>query len=128
MKLFVFVGLIALAAAVGAQSPVRPIDPVGTFNVTTSTDEGDLVKGTLTVRVESGGYVGEFVSKGMGTVPVTDIATSGTHMLAILNFDDGKAVLDVKLDGNLDVKRDPDGALTGTWYRFGDGLPITIKK
>lgn len=120
MKSIAFVSFLVLAATLGAQSPVRPIDPVGTFHVTTSTDEGDLVKGTLTVRVENGGYVGAFVSKGMGTVPVTDLATSGTHLLAILNFDDGKAVID--------VKRDADGALTGTWYRFGDGLPITIKK
>ena len=120
MKLIVVVAFCAIAAGMSAQSPVRPIDPVGTFNVTTSTDDGDLVKGTLTVRVENGSYVGEFVSKGLGTVPVTDLATSGTHLLAILNFDDGKAVVD--------VKRDIDGALTGTWYRFGDGLPITIKK
>ena len=120
MKPLVFVAFLAFAAGLPAQSTVRPIDPVGTFNVTTSTDDGDLVKGTLTVRAENGGYVGEFVSKGMGTVPVTDLATSGTHLLAILNFDDGKAVVD--------VKRDTDGALTGTWYRFGDGLPITIKK
>ena len=120
MKPLLCVAFIAFAAGLGAQSSVRPIDPVGTFNVTTSTDDGDLVKGTLTVRSENGGYVGAFVSKGLGTVPVTDLATSGTHMLAILNFDDGKAVMD--------LKRDTDGALTGTWYRFGDGLPITIKK
>ena len=120
MKSFIFIACLALVASLGAQSSVRPIDPVGTFNVTTSTDDGDLVKGTLTVRVQNGGYVGEFVSKGMGTVPVTDLATSGTHLLAILNFDDGKAVID--------VKRGADDALTGTWYRFGDGLPITIKK
>jgi len=120
MKSFAVIALFALAVGLRAQSPVRPIDPVGTFNVTTSTDDGDLVKGTLTVRVENGGYVGEFRSKGMGTVPVTELATSATHLPALLNFDDGKAVID--------VKRDADGALTGTWYRFGDGLPITIKK
>ena len=48
---------------------------------------------------------------------MVDIATSGTHLLGIFNFDDGKAIVDLKLDA--------DGAMTGTWYRFGDGLPIT---
>jgi hypothetical protein len=95
-----------------------PINPVGAFAVTTSTDDGDLVTGTLTIRAEGGGYVGVFESKTLGKVPVTDIATSGTHMLGIFNFDDGKAVLDLRLDA--------DGAFTGTWYRFGDGLPVTV--
>jgi hypothetical protein len=107
--------VLALALTVRADAP---INPVGTFAVTTSTDDGDLVKGTLTVRAEGGGYVGIFESKNLGKVPVTDIATSGTHMLGIFNFDDGKAVLDLKLDA--------DGAMTGTWYRFGDGLPVTV--
>ena len=97
-----------------------PINPLGTFAITTSTDDGDLVRGTLTVKAEGGGYTGVFESKQLGKVPVTDIATSGTHLLGIFNFDDGKAIVDLKLDA--------DGAMTGTWYRFGDGLPITATR
>lgn len=97
------------------------LDPSGTFAVTTSNDTGDLVKGTLTVRrTTEGGYVGAFVSDGLGTVPMTDITSSGTHLLGVFVLDDGKAFVD--------LQQDKDGALTGTWYRLGDGLPITLAR
>jgi hypothetical protein len=95
------------------------VDPSGTFTVTTSNDTGDLVKGTLTVRRNAeGGYAGEFVSDGLGKVPMIDITSSGTHLLGVFVLDDGKAFVD--------LEKNPDGALTGTWYRLGDGLPITL--
>lgn len=95
------------------------IDPAGTFTVTTSNDTGDLVKGTLTVRRNAaGGYTGQFVSAGLGTVPMIDITSSGTHLLGVFVLDDGKAFVD--------LEQGQDGALTGTWYRLGDGLPITL--
>lgn len=97
------------------------IEPAGTFAVTTSNDTGDLVKGTLTVRRNAaGGYAGEFVSEGLGKVPMIDITSSGTHLLGVFVLDDGKAFVD--------LEKNPDGALTGTWYRLGDGLPITLTR
>ena len=113
--------LLCVALSLPSVQSSSVIDASGTFAVTTSNDTGDLVKGTLTVRRNAqGGYLGEFVSAGLGKVPMIDITSSGTHLLGVFVLDDGKAFVD--------LEKNPDGALTGTWYRLGDGLPITLTR
>jgi len=117
--------LVALAAlAAGgfnavAQTP-DPVNPVGTYVVSTLTEEGSPLSGTLTVRAANGNFTGEFSSDAGGTIPIRQVTTSATHMMAA--FDSGESLAVAWLE------RQPDGTFTGSWHTLMPGVNVKMTK
>ncbi|MEZ5317914.1 MAG: hypothetical protein R2752_10985 [Vicinamibacterales bacterium] len=103
-----------------AQTP-QPINPVGTYSVSTFTDEGQQMSGTLTVRAGEGGYTGELVSPEAGTVPLRQVTTNATNWIAMFTTTDNALAVAW-------LQRQPDGTFTGTWHQLSPGINVKMTK
>lgn len=108
-----------LGASTGAQTP-PPINPVGTYTVSTANEQGSPLSGRMTVRATNGNYSGEFVSADGETVPMRQVTTSASHMMAVLETGNGVAVTW--------LERQDDGTFTGTWHPLMPGINVKVTK
>ena len=119
--------LLAAAAAAAMFSTTgraqqKMLDPVGTFAVTTSSDTGAPMVGTLTVAVgANGAYTGRFEAVGLtAPVPIESVAVNSTEVLVVLKTNTTLALVY--------VARAADGSYKGTWHKLSDGIPATVVK
>jgi hypothetical protein len=118
------VGAVAVAAgltsaAVAEQS--RPINPAGTYAVSTASDTGQPMTGTLVITATPDGYAGSFTSPGLpAPVPVASVTTNGKQMMATLNNGSGFVLVWVEMAS--------DGSFKGTWHELSAGIAATGKK
>jgi hypothetical protein len=123
---FVIAMLAALAGGsqlgrVGAQQ-LKALDPIGTYIITTTTQDGQPVRGTMTIVAKGSGYGGTFESTILPPVPVVEV-TSGVDRLNVV-IDAGDFLVQVRMN------RQNDGSLTGYWHQLYPGIAATatIKK
>jgi hypothetical protein len=114
--------LAAIPVAGSSQAP-KAIDPAGTYAVTTLSDTGQAMTGTLTIAAgANGSYSGQFVSPTVAApVPVVSVAANGGEVVIILR----PSPRDLAL---VWVERGADGAFKGTWHQLGAGINATLIK
>ena len=115
--------VLALASAgsapAGAQTKV--IDPTGTYAVSTSSDSGQPLTGTMVITSSADGYTGTFSSPALpAPVQVVSVTTNGKQMMATLNNGTGLVLVWLEMG--------TDGAFKGTWHQLSQGIATTGKK
>jgi len=99
----------------------KSLDPVGSYAVTTSTETGDPLSGTLVVTASGSGYTGQFTSAALPSpIPVLSVATNGNQMMAALNTGDALAFVWIEFAA--------DGSFKGTWHQLSPGIATTGRK
>jgi hypothetical protein len=89
--------------------------------VSTADEDGIPLAGTLVVRAgEAGGYLGEFSAADGDVVPVLQVTTNGSHLMAMIETGVGPAVVW--------LQRQDDGAFTGSWHPLGAGINVKATK
>lgn len=113
--------LVMTGALVGtdAQTPT-PINPVGSYQVSTMDETGVPLSGTLTVRAANGNYTGEFVSEDGESVPVHQVTTSGSHFMMAMETGNGPAMAW--------LEKQADGTFRGTWHPLMPGIGVKAVK
>jgi len=124
---YVLSGVIALAVAATvvmarpSADQQKPLDPIGSYTVTTSTDTGDPLSGTLVITASGTGYTGQFTSATLpNPIPVLNVATNENQMMAALNTGDALAFVWLEFAA--------DGSFKGTWHELSPGIATTGKK
>jgi hypothetical protein len=113
--------LAAVLTAAPSASLQTPINPVGTYSVSSMTDTGQPMTGTLSIRANGRGYAGEFTSAALpAPVKVESVTTNGQHMMMTLN--NGQDLLLVW------VEVAADGSFKGTYHQLSPGIPATGRK
>jgi hypothetical protein len=122
MILAIAVSAVALFQASGTQ-PRKPIDPVGAYAVSTLSDTGQAMAGTLTISMNAAGdHAGQFVSPALpAPVPIASVAVNGGEMVVILKPSPKEFAV-------VWVERAADGAFKGTWHKLGDGTNATMTR
>ena len=116
-----------LAAAVmpiaGSAQAKKPIDAAGNYAVTTASDTGQAMTGTLTIAANAeGNYGGQFTSPALpNPVPIASVAVNGGELLVVLKVSATEFAL-------VWVERDADGTFKGSWHKLGPGINATMTK
>ena len=122
----VSIALAAIACLVvslptSGQAQQRVLDAAGTYSVTMSGDDGAAIQGTLTLSAANGVYSGHFDSAAVGQpLTVTTAATSGDHVLVVIDTGQGLALVNAQVQS--------DGSYKGTWHRLADGIAFSMTK
>ena len=117
----------AFALALGAspvsslvQTTPRAVDPLGKWHVSTSSDDGT----PMTVDVEIGGKPGAYEGKAitnLGRVlPLTDLATTPSGMIAVFALPQGAIVVRWSADAT--------GKFKGDWGTVQQAIPMTVER
>ena len=105
-----------------AQQP-RVLNPVGTYTVSTSSDTGQPMTGTLVITAAADGYAGSFTSPALpAPIPVVSVTTNGKQVMATLNNSSGSGFVLVWLEVAA------DGTFKGTWHELSPGIAATGSK
>lgn len=122
MRMFV-VGLV-LASAVSyaqAQRPAAAFDPSGRWSYSSHDDKGAPISGTMEISGAAGAYTGTVIN-GPDRIPITEVLTSSTGMVALANLPNNGGIAVIK------VWKDPDGKLQGGWGLATEIIPATIER
>ena len=116
---------VALALASTGSAPAaaqsKVIDPTGTYTVSTSSDSGQPMTGTMVIKATADGYTGTFTSPALpAPVEVVSVATNGKQMMATLNNGNGLVLVWIEIGA--------DGTFKGTWHQLSPGIAATGKK
>jgi hypothetical protein len=109
---FSFVTAAPRQAAPGA------FDPVGKWRVATASDEGQPMTVAVEISGKPGAYMGQAVT-GERTLPLTDLATTPTGMIAFFALPDGFIVVRMASDG---------GRVTGSWAEINQTYALTADR
>ena len=101
-----------------AQAPAS-FDPVGTWKISTASDEGAPMSVTATITGKPGDYSGD-ANTGQRSLPLTDLATTPTGMIAVFALPQGYIVVQ--------LGRGKDGKITGTWGSMSQTVGLTAEK
>ena len=125
MQRIALVAALALAfastgsASASAQSKV--IDPTGTYAVSTSSDSGQPMMGTMVIKATAEGYTGTFTSPALpAPVQVVSVTTNGKQMMATLDNGSGLVLVWIEIGA--------DGTFKGTWHQLSPGIAATGTK
>ena len=78
--------VVALAGAAVPDAQRQALNPVGVYSVSTSTDTGQPMTGTLQIAASATGYTGTFTSPALpAPLKVTGVATNGQQMMATID-------------------------------------------
>ena len=102
--------VIALLAV--SIAPLRPqgpasFDPVGTWKIQTVSDEGLPMSVTVDIMGRPGAYTGTAVTSEGRSLPLRDLATAPSGMIALFDLPQGAIVVR--------LVRDPQGKHVGAW-------------
>ena len=116
------VAIIGLTPAAGGAQQKRLMDPVGRYAVSTLSDTGAPMQGTLTISATPAGeFKGQFEATGSTVpVPVLSVAVNANQLLAVLQTGSTLALVY--------VEQAADGTFRGTWHKMGDGIAATLVK
>jgi hypothetical protein len=117
--------LFALSLTVLSLLPVVPqdppaFDPVGTWQISTMSEGGAPMAVSVTIGGRPGAFTGRAVTP-QATLPLQEVATTPTGMIAIFNWAPRGVVL-VKVD------RAANGGHTGTWAGIEQVYPLTARR
>ncbi len=126
MKRLALCAAIAAMLTVSSSSPAvaqqpNVLNPVGSYSVTTSTDTGEPLTGTMVIAASANGYTGTFTSALLpDAIPVLSVTTNGRQLMATLNIGTGLALVWIEFAD--------DGTFKGTWHELSAGFAATGKK
>jgi len=113
--------LVVLGLAGQQTTAPKPFDPVGKYNISTTTEQGQAVAGTLEITGTPGNYKGQTTVSDGTVLGITDVMTSPNGLMAISELPNGAVAL-VKL------VRDSSGKFTGAWGQIAQSFNITATK
>lgn len=117
-RVFVFALLLLASASARAQAP-STVDPVGTWAVSTVSDEGQPMTVTMTVSGKPGAYTGQAVNSLGRILPLRELATTPIGFLAIFELPQGIVLVRIVRDG---------GKYTGAWGVAEQTFALTAEK
>lgn len=117
-RLSMFALAIAGLSFIPTQDP--SFDPVGTWHVTTMSEMGAPMAVTITVAGKPGAYTGRAVTPD-STLPLLDLATTPSSMIALFNFAPKGVVV-------MRVTRSASGGYGGAWAGIEQVYPLTAKR
>jgi len=95
----VFASVAFAAACASAPAGPRPVDPVGTFDFTTSMD-GTAIEGTITIQRAQNGYTGSLTTNVTEPIPVSSVVVEGQKVTVVANAPDGPVTMVFTFTGN----------------------------
>lgn len=113
--------LVIAAAPLSAQQPPAPapapVDPVGTFDFSTSVD-GTAVTGMIRIAKTESGFGGVISTDATGEMPISKVTVEGSRVQIRSVTPDGELVINVdfkddKFTGGWDMGGMMSGSLTG---------------
>ena len=121
MRGMVLATVVAFVFSV-AQGPAAPqvFDPVGTWAVSTTTDEGGPMKIIVVVSGRPGAYTGQATTEEGRTIAVEELFTSPNGMVAYLTLPNSWLVVR--------VARDASGKFAGHWGELEQRIPLTAER
>jgi hypothetical protein len=105
-RLAVIALLAASIAPLRPQGPA-PFDPVGKWKIQTVSDEGTPMSVTVDITGRPGAYTGTAVTSEGRSLPLRDLATTPSGMIALFDLPQGAIVVR--------LVRDPQGKHVGAW-------------
>jgi hypothetical protein len=112
-------GMAMIGLALSAPQAPAAFDPTGSWKVSTVSDEGQPMSVSVTIKGKPGAYAGQAVT-GERTLPLTDLATTPTGMIAVFALPQGAIV--VQLGAN------SAGKFTGTWGAMDQTFSMTAER
>ena len=86
-------------AATVAPAPAAAVNPVGTFEFTTSVD-GNMLTGSIEVAGSPGAYTGTIRTSATPDIPVSGVLVSGQQMIVTADTPDGPLTLTLNFSGD----------------------------
>ena len=102
-----------------SQAPAAAFDPVGTWKVTTVSDEGQPMSVAVKITGKPGAYAGE-ANTGERALPLTDLATTPTGMIAVFALPQGSIVVQLGIG--------KDGKHSGTWGAMEQTFTLSAER
>lgn len=100
----------AATAAPSAPAPAAALNPVGTYEFSTSA-QGTDVSGTIVISSVEGRYAGSVVTSATPEAPIKSVSVAGQVITVVIPTPDGsEGVLEMRMDGV---------AFTGSWSYGG---------
>ena len=93
-------------------------NPVGKWTVSTVTDTGQPAKVTVQIAGKLGAYTGSAISPEGNTLPLRDLATTLTGMIAIFDLPQGAIIVRM-------VKDAKGPGFSGAWGEVEQTVPFT---
>jgi len=113
---------LVVVGLVGQQTTApKPFDPVGKYSISTTTDAGAAISGTLEITGTPGNYKGATTISDGTVFGLSDVMTSPNGFMAVSELPNGGFAL-VKL------VRDQSGKFTGAWGQIAQSFNITATK
>jgi len=109
---------LVLAACASRPSGPPPLNPVGTFDFTT-TVEGTAVTGTITIVRNGDAYSGSVGTNVTETIGIRSVVVEGQTMTVVGDTPDGPVTMTVTFTGD---------TFTGAWTLAGMGGEMTGKR
>ena len=100
--------------------PEPLFNPVGKWTVSTTSDTGQAMKVTVTLAGRLGAYTGQAVNPEGRVLPLRDLATTPTGMIALFDLPQGAIVVR--------LVRDAAGKFSGAWAETTVATPLTAVK
>jgi hypothetical protein len=121
---FILLGVLAIGASACASAPAAapaapvvaapaPVDPVGQFDFST-TLEGSLVNGTVTVTRTDTGFGGSVTTTMTEPIPVRTVAVDGQKMTVTADTPDGPVIMLLEFKGDEFTGNWTLGTMSGT--------------
>ncbi|MCI0433457.1 MAG: hypothetical protein L0271_07395 [Gemmatimonadetes bacterium] len=111
-----FLATLALAACASGPSGPPPLDPVGTFDFTTTVD-GNAVTGTFNIVRSGDGFSGTISTNVTEPIGIRSVVVEGQTMTVVGDTPDGPVTLTVTFTGDTFtggwILADMSGAMTG---------------
>jgi|SRR5690606_3076390 len=110
--------VLAVAACASRPSGPPPLDPVGTYQFSTSVD-GQAFGGTMEITGTPGAYGGWIRGEGLPPIPITSVTVQGQSMRIGASLDGTPVAIDLDFDG---------AQFTGSWSAGEMGGALSGRK
>lgn len=117
-RLCVFGLLLAGAVSAPAQT-AAPLDPVGKWTVATVADDGQPMTVTMDIAGKPGAYTGQAVTSLNRSLPLRELATTPSGLVALFDLPQGAIVVRIVREG---------GKYTGAWGAVEQTFALTAEK
>ena len=113
---------LVVLGLIGQQTTApKPFDPVGKYSISTTSETGAAVTGTLEITGTPGAYKGQTTISDGTVLGISEVMTSPNGLMAVSELPNGGVAL-VKL------VRDASGKYTGAWGQIAQSFTITATK
>lgn len=114
------IGMIVVSGVLmsGAQAPAA-FDPLGSWRVSTVADDGSPISVDFTITGKPSAYAGEAKTSTGRALPLSDLATTPSGMIALFDLPQGSIV--VRISG-------ANGKFTGSWGQMNASFPIKAER